>query len=71
MSLFGQPFGSNYTDLQNQYLQQLQVMQQQKTQPIFDEINREVGSLMSRTYWLKHKNIKWLNRPMKLDLWHS
>jgi hypothetical protein len=50
MSLFGQPFGSNYTDLQNQYLQQLQVMQQaqqaqQKTQPILDEINREVGSL--------------------------
>lgn len=48
MSLFGQPFGSNYTDLQ--YLQQLQVMQQaqqaqQKTQPILDEINREVGSL--------------------------
>lgn len=47
MSLFGQPFG---TDLQNQYLQQLQVMQQaqqaqQKTQPILDEINREVGSL--------------------------
>lgn len=41
MSLFGQPFGSNYTDLQNQYLQQLQVMQQaqqaqQKTQPIPD-----------------------------------
>ena len=73
MSLFGQPFGSNYTDLQNQYLQQLQVMQQaqQKTQPILDEINREVGSLMSRTYWLKHKNIKWLNRPMKQDLWHS
>lgn len=37
-------------DLQNQYLQQLQVMQQaqqaqQKTQPILDEINREVGSL--------------------------
>lgn len=28
MSLFGQPFGTNYTDLQNQYLQQLQVMQQ-------------------------------------------
>lgn len=47
MSLFGQPFGSNYTDLQNQYLQQLQVMQQaqQKTQPILDEINREVGSV--------------------------
>lgn len=47
MSLFGQPFGTNYTDLQNQYLQQLQVMQQaqQKTQPILDEINREVGSL--------------------------
>lgn len=50
MSLFGQPFGNNYTDLQNQYLQQLQVMQQaqqaqQKTQPILDEINREVGSL--------------------------
>lgn len=43
----GQPFG---TDLQNQYMQQLQVMQQaqqaqQKTQPILDEINREVGSL--------------------------
>lgn len=50
MSLFGQPFGTNYTDLQNQYMQQLQVMQQaqqaqQKTQPILDEINREVGSL--------------------------
>lgn len=50
MSLFGQPFGSNLTDLQNQYLQQLQVMQQaqaaqQKTQPILEEINREVGSL--------------------------
>lgn len=48
--LGGQPFGTNYTDLQNQYLQQLQVMQQaqqaqQKTQPILDEINREVGSL--------------------------
>lgn len=73
MSLFGQPFGTNYTDLQNQYLQQLQVMQQaqQKTQPILDEINREVGSLMSRTYWLKHKNIKWLNKPMKQDLCHS
>lgn len=46
----GQPFGTNYTDLQNQYMQQLQVMQQaqqaqQKTQPILDEINREVGSL--------------------------
>lgn len=27
------------------FLQQLQVMQQQKTQPILDEINREVGSL--------------------------
>ena len=39
MSLFGQPFG---TDLQNQYLQQ---QAQQKTQPILDEINREVGSL--------------------------
>lgn len=41
---------TQYTDLQNQYLQQLQVMQQaqqaqQKTQPILDEINREVGSL--------------------------
>lgn len=73
MSLFGQPFGTNYTDLQNQYLQQLQVMQQaqQKTQPILDEINREVGLLTSRTYWLKHKNIKWLNRPMRQDLWHS
>lgn len=44
MSLFGQPFGSNYTDLQNQYLQQAQ-QAQQKTQPILDEINREVGSL--------------------------
>lgn len=43
--IFGQPFGTNYTDLQNQYLQQLQVMQQQKTQPILDEINSEVGSL--------------------------
>ena len=47
MSLFGQPFSTNYTDLQNQYMQQLQVMQQaqqaqQKTQPILDEINREV-----------------------------
>lgn len=41
---------SNYTDLQNHYMQQLQAMQQaqqaqQKTQPILDEINREVGSL--------------------------
>lgn len=45
--MFGQPFGSNYTDLQNHYMQQLQAMQQaqQKTQPILDEINREVGSL--------------------------
>lgn len=48
--MFGQPFGSNYADLQNQYMQQLQAMQQaqqaqQKTQPILDEINREVGSL--------------------------
>lgn len=38
------------TDLQNHYMQQLQAMQQaqqaqQKTQPILDEINREVGSL--------------------------
>lgn len=46
-NLFGQPFGSNYTDLQNHYMQQLQAIQQaqQKTQPILDEINREVGSL--------------------------
>lgn len=48
--MFGQPFGSNYTDLQNHYMQQLQAMQQaqqaqQKTQPILDEINREAGSL--------------------------
>lgn len=48
--MFGQPFGSNYTDLQNHYMQQLQAMQQaqqaqQKTQPILDEINREVGFL--------------------------
>lgn len=46
-NLFG---GNNYADLQNQYMQQLQAMQQaqqaqQKTQPILDEINREVGSL--------------------------
>ena len=27
--------------------------------------------LMSRTYWLKRKNIKWLNKPMKQDLCHS
>lgn len=26
--MFGQPFGSNYTDLQNHYMQQLQAMQQ-------------------------------------------
>ena len=78
MSLFGQPFGTNYTDLQNQYLQQLQVMQQaqqaqQKTQPILDEINREVGSLSvdEQNVLLKHKNIKWLNKPMKQDLCHS
>lgn len=50
--MFGQPFGSNLTDLQNQYMQQLQAMQQtqqaqQKTQPILDEISREVGSLSS------------------------
>lgn len=48
--LYCSPFGSNYADLQNQYMQQLQAMQQaqqaqQKTQPILDEINREVGSL--------------------------
>lgn len=42
--MFGQPFGSNYTDLQNHYMQQAQ-QAQQKTQPILDEINREVGSL--------------------------
>lgn len=42
--MFGQPFGSNYTDLQNHYMQQSQ-QAQQKTQPILDEINREVGSL--------------------------
>jgi hypothetical protein len=51
MSLFGQPFGTNYTDLQNQYLQQLQVMQQAQQ--------------------AQHKNIKWLNKPMKQDLCHS
>lgn len=48
MSLFGQPFGNNLSDLQNQYLQQLQVIQQTQkaqTQPILEEINREVGSL--------------------------
>lgn len=39
--MFGQPFGSNYADLQN--TQQLQAMQQQKTQPILDEINRELS----------------------------
>ena len=32
--MFGQPFGSNYTDLQNHYMQQLQAMQQaQQAQP--------------------------------------
>lgn len=48
MSLFGQPFGNNLSDLQNQYLQQLQVIQQTQkaqTQPILEEISREVGSL--------------------------
>ena len=48
MSLFGQPFGNNLSDLQNQYLQQLQVIQQTQkaqTQPILDEISKEVGSL--------------------------
>lgn len=48
MSLFGQPFGNNLLDLQNQYLQQLQVIQQTQkaqTQPILEEISREVGSL--------------------------
>ena len=69
--MFGQPFGSNYTDLQNHYMQQLQAMQQaqqaqQKTQPILDEINREVGSLS-----LDEQNIKWLSKPMKLALCHS
>lgn len=43
--MFGQPFGSNYTDLQNHYMQQAMQQAQQKTQPILDEINREVGSL--------------------------
>lgn len=47
--MFGQPFGSNYADLQNQYMQQLQAMQQaqqaqQKTQPILDEIFRRTES---------------------------
>lgn len=39
--------GNETQILTNQYMQQLQVMQQaqQKTQPILDEINREVGSL--------------------------
>lgn len=48
MSLFGQPFENNLSDLQNQYLQQLQVIQQTQkaqTQPILEEISREVGSL--------------------------
>ena len=48
MSLFGQPYGNNLSDLQNQYLQQLQVIQQTQkaqTQPILEEISREVGSL--------------------------
>lgn len=48
MSLFGQSFGNNLSDLQNQYLQQLQVIQQTQkaqTQPILEEISREVGSL--------------------------
>lgn len=48
MNLFGQPFENNLSDLQNQYLQQLQVIQQTQkaqTQPILEEISREVGSL--------------------------
>lgn len=46
---------------------------QQKTQPIPDEINREVGSLSvdEQNVLAKHKNIKWLNKPMKQDLCHS
>lgn len=65
MSLFGQPFGSNYTDLQNQYLQQLQVMQQaqQKTQPILDEINREVGSLSVDEQNVLAKTQEYVNSP--------
>lgn len=38
--MFGQPFGSNYTDLQNHYMQQLQAMQQaqQAQQKRLDEV---------------------------------
>ena len=48
--LGGQPFSSNLTDLENYYTQQLQAMHlaqqaQQKTQPLLDEITREVASL--------------------------
>ena len=39
MSLFGQPFGTNYTDLQNQYLQQLQVMQQSQIKAKEEKVN--------------------------------
>lgn len=49
--MFGQPFENNFNDLQNQYLQQLEVMKkaqqaQQKTS-ILEEINKEVNSLSS------------------------
>jgi uncharacterized membrane-anchored protein YjiN (DUF445 family) len=48
--LGGQPFGSNLTDLQEYYTQQLQTMQlaqqaQRKTQPLLEEITREVAAL--------------------------
>lgn len=48
--MIGQLFGNNLNDLQNQYLQQLQVLQQtqqaqQKTQPILEEINKEVNAM--------------------------
>lgn len=51
-------------------MQQLQVMQQaqQKTQPILDEINREVGSLSVDEQNVLVRNIRWLNKPMKQDL---
>lgn len=50
--MFGSPFGNNINELQNQYIQQMQALQQvkaaqQQSLPILEEINKEVNALNS------------------------
>lgn len=47
--MFGSPFGNNINELQNQYIQQMQALQQVKaaSTPILEEINKEVNALNS------------------------